>query len=202
MTSMQWILPHKRNPEIRSEKLSKSSNNIIQSNIWQIPRTYQKKSEKTRATHKNSWIKTERNSHSAKKIKKKRRQRESERQSLGLLKGASVAEVEEIVDPISIDPNRAVRRRIVGVPIRIGNGGSILRLRLLHWNGWNYQLPAPTLAAGVFLWVFLGSVVLTPCAYSASYFFATFVSFYGESQGFFFFFQQIRMGYKNSKLQQ
>jgi hypothetical protein len=79
--------------------------------------------------------------------------RDRERQFLGLLKGASVAEVEEIVDPISIDPKRAIRRRIVGVPIRIGNGGilNILRLRLLHWNGWNYQLPAPTLAVQVFL---------------------------------------------------
>jgi hypothetical protein len=79
--------------------------------------------------------------------------RDRERQFLGLLKGASVAVVEEIVDPISIDPNRAVRRPLVGVPIRIGNGGilNIPRLGLLHWNGWNYQLPVPTLAAREFL---------------------------------------------------
>ena len=51
------------------------------------------------------------------KNKKNRERREENERFLSLFEGASVAEVEEIVDPISVDTERAIGKRIVAVVV-------------------------------------------------------------------------------------
>lgn len=48
--------------------------------------------------------------------------REANRRFLGLFEGASMAEVEKIVDPISVDADRATGVGIMGVVIVVHGG--------------------------------------------------------------------------------
>ncbi len=52
---------------------------------------------------------------------------------LGLLEGAGMAEVEEVVDAIGVHPDRPPRRRQRVVPLRRRRRRLLLRVRVLQW---------------------------------------------------------------------
>lgn len=52
---------------------------------------------------------------------------------LGLLEGAGMAEVEEVVDAIGVHPDRPPRRRQRVVPLRRRRCRLLLRVRVLQW---------------------------------------------------------------------
>ena len=95
----------KTNPENKSHKISKNSKNSVSN---QTPKKSHKKI-KTRKTQKANRSNTK-ETKKAKDFSTRTHTKTENIRFFGLFKGASVAKMEEIIDPISINTNRTIRR--------------------------------------------------------------------------------------------